>query len=145
MSNVGRPSVLDDNDTLVKIRQAYLDGASEASIAQSLDIPIDTWNSWKWKDYKGFNTKLMTWRHERMLMKAEANLEATLATEDERLRHDATKFVTETLGKKSYSKQLLQDHTSNGQPITFTIPKEIADKNGLTHSPEDSSEGQPQV
>lgn len=143
MSRVGRPTILDDEQTLVKIRQAYLDGASEASIAQSLDIPIDTWNNWKWKDYKGFNTKLMTWRHERMLMKAEANLEATLGSEDERLRHDATKFVSETLGKKSYSKQLLQDHTTGGEKITFTIPKEIAEKNDITPSEtEGDSEGQ---
>jgi len=104
-NDVGRPSVLDDEQLVLKIKQMYLDGMNEKSIAESMDIPYDTWVYWKWKNYQGFSDKLLSYKHERMLNKAENNLDVLMEAEDDRVKLDASKFVAETIGKKNYSKR----------------------------------------
>jgi hypothetical protein len=103
--DVGRPSVLDDEQVVLKIKQMYLDGANEKTISESLSIPYDTWVYWKWKNYQGFADKLLSYKHERILNKAEANLEQLLEGDDERIRADLSKFALETLNKRHYSKR----------------------------------------
>lgn len=103
--NAGRPSVLDDEQIVLKIKEMYLDGTNEKTIAQAFDIPYDTWVYWKWKNYQGFADKLLSYKHERILKKAEANLEQLLEGDDDRIRADLSKFALETLSKKYYSKR----------------------------------------
>ena len=103
--NAGRPSVLDDEQIVLKIKELYLQGNNEKEIAAILDIPYDTWGYWKWKNYKGFTDKLLSYKHERMILKAEANLETAISSDDEKIRLDASKFTLETLAKKNYSKR----------------------------------------
>ena len=103
--NAGRPSVLDDEQVVLKIKEMYLTGANEKTIAEAFSIPYDTWVYWKWKNYKGFADKLLSYKHERILLKAEANLEQLLEGEDERIRADLSKFALETLDKRHYSKR----------------------------------------
>lgn len=107
--DVGRPSELDDEQFLLKIRELVLQGTSELEMQKILDIPSGTWDYWKWKNYQGFADKLMTYRHDRILAKAEANVEVLLESEDERVVADITKFSLETLGKdKGFSKRIEQ-------------------------------------
>lgn len=120
MKEVGRPSQLDDEQFLLKIRDLVIDNVSEKEIAKILDIPLGTWDYWKWKNYQGFNDKLLSYKHERMLRKAEANIEVLQESEDERVNLQANTFVLETLGKNKYSKKTEQEGklTLEIQPIT---------------------------
>ena len=120
MAEVGRPSQLDDEQFLLKIRDLVIDNVSEKEIAKILDIPLGTWDYWKWKNYQGFNDKLLSYKHERMLRKAEANIEVLQESEDERVNLQANTFVLETLGKNKYSKKTEQEGklTLEIQPIT---------------------------
>ena len=117
MAEVGRPSQLDDEQFLLKIRELYLDGKNEKQIAEILEVPIGTWDYWKWKNYQGFSDKLLSYKHERIIRKAEANLEQLLDGEDDKIRADLSKFALETLSKKQYSKR--SDLTSDDKPIVF--------------------------
>ena len=103
--DVGRPSQLDDEQFLLKIRELVLSNTNEKEIAKILDIPISTWDYWKWKNYQSFSDKLLSYKHERMLNKAEANLEVLQESEDERVALQANTFIMETVGKKNYSKK----------------------------------------
>ncbi len=103
--DVGRPSQLDDEQFLLKIRELVLANTNEKEIAKTLDIPISTWDYWKWKNYQSFSDKLLSYKHERMLNKAEANLEVLQESEDERVALQANTFIMETVGKKNYSKK----------------------------------------
>lgn len=103
--DVGRPSQLDDEQFLLKIRELVLSNTNEKEIAKILDIPISTWDYWKWKNYQSFSDKLLSYKHERMLNKAESNLEVLQESEDERVALQANTFIMETVGKKNYSKK----------------------------------------
>ena len=105
MADVGRPSQLDDEQFLLKIRELYLEGTNEKQIAEILEIPIGTWDYWKWKNYQGFSDKLLSYKHERMIRKAEMNIEVLQDSEDEKVNLQANTFVLETLGKKNFSKR----------------------------------------
>ncbi len=103
---VGRPSELDNEQFLLKIRELVISGMKEADMQEILDIPKGTWDYWKWKNYNNFQDLLLSYKHERILQKAEANVEVLLESEDERVMADMTKFSLETLGKdKGYSKR----------------------------------------
>jgi len=104
--DVGRPSLLDDEQFLLKIKDLYLDGKNEKEIAEILEIPLNTWNYWKWKNYQSFSDKLLSYKHERLIQKAEANVEVLMESEDERIQADMSKFILETVGKRNYSKRI---------------------------------------
>lgn len=106
MADVGRPSLLDDKDFFLKIRELILDGCTYKEVQETLGIPKGTWNRWYYENLDNFQDILMTYRHERILRKAEANVEVLLESEDERVMADMTKFSLETLGKdKGFSKR----------------------------------------
>lgn len=105
MADVGRPSQLQDEQFLLKIRELVLEGDTEEVMQQKLEIPKGTWDYWKWKNYESFQDKLLSYRHERMLRKAELNIEVLQDSEDEKVALNANTFVLETLGKKNYSKR----------------------------------------
>lgn len=63
---------------------------------------------WEYENYKSFSDKMLSYKHERMLRKAETNVEVLLDSEDERVASDMSKFVMETAGKKTYSKRVEQ-------------------------------------
>lgn len=126
--DVGRPSELDDEQFLLKIRELVLQGTSELEMQKILDIPSGTWDYWKWKNYQGFADKLMTYRHDRILAKAEANVEVLLESEDERVVADITKFSLETLGKdKGFSKRIEQTG-KDGEPLKLVFDNSFSDK-----------------
>lgn len=140
-NEVGRPSVLDNEQIVLKIKQMYLDGMNEKSISESMDIPYDTWVYWKWKNYQGFADKLLSYKHERMLMKAETNIEQLMSSDDERVKADVSKFALETLGKKAYSKRVEQgglDGKELPTPILYVFNNDKPKEN-ISNEQEDTS------
>lgn len=103
--DVGRPSQLEDKEFLLKIKELYLDGKNEVQIQEILDIPKGTWNHWKYNNFHNFSDIMLSYKHERMLQKAETNIEYLMEADDDRVKLDASKFVAETIGKKNYSKR----------------------------------------
>lgn len=138
-TEVGRPSQLKDEQFLLKIKELVLLGATEAVMQQELEIPKGTWDYWKWKNYEGFQDKLLSYKHERILLKAEANLEQLMEGDDDRIRADLSKFALETLNKKHYSKRVEQTG-ADGKPLI--LPAELINKNNInvTPSTEDNSQ-----
>lgn len=139
--DVGRPSVLDDEQIVLKIKQMYLDGANEKTISESLSVPYDTWVYWKWKNYQGFADKLLSYKHERILLKAEANLEQLLEGEDERIRADLSKFALETLNKRHYSKRTEQTG-ADGKALPTPILMNYVSSDNITkeNKPDDQED-----
>lgn len=127
MADVGRPSQLDDEQFLLKIKELYLEGKSEKEIQQILEVPAGTWDYWRWKNYQGFADRLLSYKHERMIQKAEMNLEVLQDSEDERVSLQANTFILETLSKKNYSKRT--DLTTNDKEITFPTAINIVNPN----------------
>lgn len=105
MADVGRPSQLEDKEFLLKIRDLVLDYKSEVEMQEILGVPKGTWNTWKYTNFHNFSDLLLTYKHERMIRKAESNIEILMNSEDERVVADSSKFTLETLGKNSYSKR----------------------------------------
>lgn len=140
-NEVGRPSLLKDDQFLLKIRELVLQGATEAVMQEKLDIPKGTWDYWKWKNYENFQDILLSYKHERILMKAEANLEQLLEGEDERIRADLSKFALETLNKRHYSKRTEQTG-ADGKELPTPILMNYVSSNDITkeNKPDDQKD-----
>lgn len=141
MAKPGPESNLNDEMAL-QIRKLVLDGNNYETIKHKLEIPDGTWDSWLYRNVMDIRVKLTDWKHERMIKKAELNIEVLQESEDEKVNLQANTFVLETLGKKQYSKRTENDITSGGRPIIQVAP-EIAEKNAINTSTEDDSERQP--
>lgn len=116
----------------LQIRRLYLSGLKIIDIQEKLGISPNTWDAWYNRDTQGFRVKFIDWRREKMMNKAESNLdefmnmpteiqviedsddeqgERAVVVTDSRLlkiKLDATTFGLETLGKETYSKKILQ-------------------------------------
>ena len=137
-SNAGAPTFLTD-DVLLRIRESVLKGGWLKEIAKETGIKFATVKFWYYTDYQNMRVQLDSWKHERMLKKAEKNIEEILAMKAEGYRYnkagkrikavngkvlevknDMTKFVSKTLGKKFYSEK--PDDGGNGNaPITLNL------------------------
>jgi hypothetical protein len=104
MAESGRPPVYSEELT-TKIRALVLDSVSYKDIQQILEIPTGTWDHWVYTDYEGFRGKLNQWKKERIVKKAEAEIESLIGFEDKRVSLNASTFALETLGKEDYSKR----------------------------------------
>lgn len=128
----GHPTSL-TNKLLLQIRKMYLAGYEVKEIQSTLGIKPATWESWYYRDTQGLRDGVTKWRREKMLVQAEKNLEqfSVMPTEiqeiedsdgengpkavvvtDPRLvkiKLDATTYLTDTLGKDTYSKRIIQD------------------------------------
>lgn len=129
MSNdVGRPSLLDDPSFFLKIRELILDGSTYEQVQEILEIPKGTWNHWYYNNTHNFQDILMSYRHERMIRKAEANVEVLMESEDERVMADMTKFTLETIGKdKGFSKRVEQTG-KNGEALKLVFDNSFSEK-----------------
>ena len=118
---VGRKTDLTE-DLFRQIKEAILNGNDLIETAKVCDIPESTLYTWHSDNYLNIADKVLSWKHERMLKLAETNLEGImgLGISDKNSINvvaDVSKFVSETLGKKNYSKQVNTDLTSGGKPI----------------------------
>lgn len=141
---VGRRTNLDE-ELVREIKQSILSGNDLKTTANICEIPESTLYTWHSDNYLNIADKILNWKHERMLKLAEMNLEGIMGlgiSDKDSLKvvADVSKFVSETLGKKNYSKQLNTDLTSGGKPISINVDKDIADKNNVTNTePKDNS------
>lgn len=99
----GPKSLLTDS-VILQMRNLVLDGKSTREVASTLGINEITLYDWKSNDYMQLATKWSTWQRERLLKIAEKNWNELANSEDERIKLEATRFISETLGKKWYSK-----------------------------------------
>lgn len=113
---IGRPSKLNEH-LFREIKELVLDGNNLREISEILEIPYATMRDWEYENYQSFSDKMLSFKHERMLKKAESNLEVLMNAEEDKVKLDASKFTLETLNKKFYSKQVNTDLTSGGKPI----------------------------
>ena len=136
--DVGRPSQLDDEQFLLKIRELVLQGTSELEMQKILDIPSGTWDYWKWKNYQGFADKLMTYKHERKLVLADMVSDEVLTAQavfDDKIdvqllgqKLKESQFIRETLGKdKGYSKRIEQTG-KDGEALRIVFDDSFKDK-----------------
>jgi hypothetical protein len=121
MAEVGRKTIL-DKELFGKIKQSIIDGNDLRTTAKVCDIVESTLYMWHSDNYLNLADKIEVWKHERMLRLAEMNLEAILCLgisdkDSLKIVQDTAKFVSETLGKKSYSKQVNTDITTNGKDL----------------------------
>jgi hypothetical protein len=132
---MARPTLLDDH-LFRKIKDLVLEGLNLRQISETLEIPYATMRDWEYENYKGFSDRMLSFKHEKMIQRAEANVEVLMSSEDERVQADMSKFVLETLGKKSYSKRT--DLTTNDKEFPTPILSNVFSNN----STEQSSEAQ---
>ena len=117
----------DIEDITLKVRKLYLDGESYTSIQQELDIPANTWDSWVHKDYKEFRTNLQKFKHERIIRKAEAELEVLIDSEDERIKTSNLQFALKTLGKDQGYSERTEVTGKDGSAVQFVLNKDLID------------------
>jgi hypothetical protein len=82
-----------------KVRTLYLDGLKFGEIQKALDIKASTWDSWVYKDYKDFRHNLQKFKFERLVRKAEGNVEVLMDSEDERVATTNNWNMLKTQGK----------------------------------------------
>jgi len=118
-SNAGAKSKLTQELTL-KIRDAVLDNKKYKDIRKELGINENNWDTWVFKDFQGFRADLQNWKHERMVKKAEKQLNILITSDDERVSLNASQFTLSRLNKKKYSDRV--EHTgADGENITVKI------------------------
>ena len=106
---VGRKTVLTD-ELFKEIKQSILDGNDLRKTASVCDVNEGTLYVWHSDNYLNIADKVEGWKRDRKLLLAEMNLEAIMClgvTDKDSVKvvADVSKFVAETLGKKSYSKR----------------------------------------
>ena len=124
MGEPGRPSVYTP-ELLSDIREGLLAGKTQESIKEELGIANSTWCRWFYDNYQGFRDQVEGWRRDALLKQAEGNIKEIIhlpiSAEDPKVMKiiaDTSIFVTETIGKNSYSKKQDVDVTTKGEPIT---------------------------
>lgn len=138
-NDVGRPTILDDKEKASKIRELVLEGVTHKDIQEIMEIPRSTWDTWINENYRGFADTMLSYKHERILNKAEANIEQSMSSEDERVRVDVSKFALERLNKKNYSARV-ENTGADGQPLQIIVPKEVAESFNI-HATTQQTEG----
>lgn len=131
MSNeVGRPTMLNEM-LLVKIKDGILNGDTYLKISQDIGVPYDTFEGWIKRNYDNFADTLLTYKHERLLRKAERNIEDVMdmSTQNtgmtmkgeqyefhdpklEAIKADVSKFALETLGRNNYHRKTENDNVN---------------------------------
>jgi uncharacterized protein YjcR len=129
---VGRPTKLDDH-LFRKIKELVLDGLNLREIAETLDISYATMRDWEYENYKGFSDRMLSFKHERILTKAETNIEVLLDSEDERVQADISKFALERLNKKVYSTRV-ENTGADGSPLVITFDESFKNKNATPNT-----------
>ena len=109
----GSNPMLEKEEVLEKIKQSILDGNDLKETAKVCDINEGTLYQYHSHNISNIADKIQMWKHERMLRKAEKNIEELQDEEDKRIKLDANKFVLETLGKKKYSKKQEVEHSGD--------------------------------
>jgi len=130
--------ILDGNDikTTATIIFNNSSNVSKEEKERGVENYIQKFYNWHYENYLNISDKIEGWTRDRKLILAEKNIEDFLKMKTMntgttkkgdafdyndsslvRIKADISKFVSETLGKKTYSKQLNTDITSKGEKI----------------------------
>lgn len=144
---VGRKTDLTE-DLFRQIKESILNGNDLRETAKVCDIPESTLYTWHSDNYLNLTDKVLSWKHERMLKLAETNLEGIMGLgisdkDSIKVVADVSKFVSETLGKKNYSKQVNTDLTSGGKELKGITGINYIVPNG--NNPETNTETAPGI
>ena len=101
-------------DVLTQIELMVKDGMKNVEIYTALGIPFTTWYTWLARNTQELAYKIKDWRREFLLDASEQELTQLITEPNPRIRLDAVKHLTETLGKHWYSRreqyELLKDN-----------------------------------
>lgn len=104
ISNKGAPSTLSD-DIILRIEELVKSGADNQKIIAELGIPESTWYFWLYRDTRDLAQRVGQWRREYLLNLAEDTFVTLAKSKNERIKLQAVLHLSETLGKKFYSKR----------------------------------------
>ena len=137
----GRPTELTE-EFLEKYREWVLEGKTLEEIAVLSEIPVDTMQAWKTRNYRGFADKQKLYKLELKLQKAEEFSDKLMQMDDAdekeilKLKQKESEFIRETIGKKIYSKRTEQTG-ADGVPLQVQLvnyadtvqvpPKKVSD------------------
>ena len=128
MANKGQNTTFTPKLSL-RIKELVLKGVEYKIIMKELGIPKGTWDTWVVTDYQSFRQALLSWKKEKLIKKAERNLDHLLDLKEKepvvtmigilkdkdgkvikkvnpnllRIKSDATQFTLERLDKENYS------------------------------------------
>jgi len=109
MAKPGPKAYLDDHKKVQQMRRWVIQGNNDVQLAKLSGLSEKTLYKWRCENHKGFRDLYNTWKHERMLAKAEGNIEEFLEMKNDkdtlRVKADMSKFVAETLGREVYAKK----------------------------------------
>jgi len=112
MAEAGRPSLLTD-ELLLKIRESILAGNNLKETANICEIDEQRIYDWNLNNYRDLSTLIDTWVAQRRLTKAEKKIEQLIDADDEKVALNASTFIAETIGKKTYSKKTETEISGN--------------------------------
>lgn len=120
-------SLLND-DVRAKIRTMIINGEKIKDIQATLGINCNTWDSFYWKDYKGFRSFILDAHDERLRMIARQNIDDIVnmpvnSDSDPRylkIKADMSQFIAETVEKDRFSKKI-EDNKDDRTPINIQV------------------------
>lgn len=118
-------------EVALQIRSLYLQGMNYKTIRETLGLTEYAWDQWYYHNRQDFRTKIQQWKHERIIKKAEEELEVLIHSDDERIKTSNLQFALKTLGKdKGYSERT-ELTGKDGTPVNFVLNSDLADRDKI--------------
>jgi hypothetical protein len=119
---------LQDTSARNRIRTLIVEGKNIKQIQELLGISPGTWDTYYWRDDKGFRNFVLDCQDERLRLLARKNIEEVANmvlpdTEDPRwlkIKTDTSQFIVETLEKDRFSKKS-EDNKDERTPINIQV------------------------
>jgi hypothetical protein len=119
---------LQDTSARNRIRTLIVEGKNIKQIQELLGISPGTWDTYYWRDDKGFRNFVLDCQDERLRLLARKNIEEVANmvlpdTEDPRwlkIKTDTSQFIVETLEKDRFSKKS-EDKGDERTPINIQV------------------------
>jgi hypothetical protein len=119
---------LQDTSARNRIRTLIVEGKNIKQIQELLGISPGTWDTYYWRDDKGFRNFVLDCQDERLRLLARKNIEEVANmvlpdTEDPRwlkIKTDTSQFIVETLEKDRFSKKT-DDNKDERTPINIQV------------------------
>ena len=119
---------LQDNTARNQIRTLIVEGKKIKEIQEILGISAGTWDTYYWRDDKGFRSFVLDAHDERLRLIARQNIDdiVNMPVGDDsdprylKIKADMSQFIAETVGKDRFSKRIEEDGESK-TPITIQL------------------------
>jgi len=117
---------LQDTSARNRIRTLLIEGKNIKQIQEELGISPGTWDTYYWRDDKGFRQFIIEAQNERLKTIARKNINDIISMPDReddirylKIKADMTAFVAETLDKENFSKKT--EENTDKTPINIAI------------------------